>query len=196
MKNSFGVKSISALNWLFSRLIFAGRLCHANLQTQSPQALQIGFAGFLDPSVRRDDSRLVEKAGQAKTNRKQTYGLYSCFLRLGSPGGLNTTSNLLVQSNYDDGETYQQARRELMQNVQSMSQAIESSVNIAGRTGSDPVGTINGAGFALQGFSNRLDQRDPGAAASFGEFLGQSLVAMGGVGAGAARVGSQRILYD
>jgi RHS repeat-associated protein len=159
-----------------------------------------GKVGILSEAEHFTDSTLasytqqIEAAKRAgDTDRAFNLGLFKGLASVGNlvVGGLNTTSNLLVQSNYDDGETYQQAQRELMQNEQSMSQAIESSVNLAGRTGSDPVGTINGAGFALQDFSNRLDQRDPGAAASFGEYLGQSLVPMGGVEAGAARAGAR-----
>jgi hypothetical protein len=79
-----------ALSWLFSCLIFVSGFCHANLQIQSPQRHQIGYAGFMDPGVRRNDERLAEKFGQAEKDHEKKYGLYSSFLRLGSPAGLAT----------------------------------------------------------------------------------------------------------
>ncbi len=98
--------STAVLSWLFLGLIFITSFCQANVQIQSQQAHQIGFAGFMDPGFRREDVRVVEKSGQAKTNREEAYGLYSSFLRYSSPAG-----NILTETRVIGGVGGSQIRR-------------------------------------------------------------------------------------
>ena len=108
-------------------------------------------------------------------------------------GGLNTTSNLLAQNFYGD-DTYTQAAREIGQNEATMSQAIESSVNLVDRTSGDPFSAMVTAAIAMNEFQARLDRKDPLANATMGKLLGQMAVPMGGaeagIGSAAARVGA------